>query len=144
MSEQDTTYPVNRTALIPATYVDEKGVQHGDDWPLKTTQQVQGVASDGSNVFIGSTSTQDGPNVAPRVTGSSIAVERAGVRYSVDLNSDGSVSGTGSAKGVRLSGTEVLNLAQYFDNITDTDSVTQGTLDKALAQFQRSSGLERK
>lgn len=155
MSNQDTpqtavgsgptpAYPVNRTATIPAVWVDAQGQTHGDDWPLNTTQTVRGTASDGSTVTIGSTSTQAGPNQAPRVTGSSISIEQGNVRYSVDLNPDGSIQGTGGAANIRMNPTEVANLAQYFDNITDPDLVSGATLDAAVARFRQAASIERK
>lgn len=137
-------FPVSREAKVPPVIIDKDGVEHGGDWPRVTSQQVQGNTSDGSNVFIGSTSRQAGPHAAPSVTGSSIAVQRGDVRYSVDLNPDGSVSGTGSAAGLRMSAADVAKLAQYFDKITDEQFVSGATLDTALNEFRRASGIERK
>lgn len=137
-------FDVRRTRLIPPALIDPQGVPQSANWPQVTTQEVQGYASDGSTVRIGSRSTQAGPNEQPRVTGSGIAIERGAVRYSVDLNPDGSISGTGSAAGVRMDPAEVANLAQYFDRITDENAVSGATLDTVLAQFRQSSGIERK
>ncbi len=139
------TYPVSRSAMIPAPLIDENGVPQHSDWPRMTSQIVKGKASDGGTVIIGSTSVQDAESIAPRVTGSSIAYEarKGDVRYSVDLNPDGSISGTGKAAGISMDPVAVANLAKYYDALTDHSRVSGAQLNDALQAVRKLGGIER-